>query len=69
MDIYKLPDTLSKNSKKGSNGNVFLATFTEAKVANIAYDDGVEYVYVDLPGNRVRFLMDWWIADYKSKEE
>ena len=69
MDVYKLPDTLSNNSKNGSNGNAFLTTFPEAKIANIAYDEDGEYVYVDLPGNRVRFLVDWWVADYKSKEE
>ena len=54
---------VSKNSP--TNGSIFLKTYPNAHFCNIAYDDGICYVYVDLGGSRVRFTSDWWNATYK----
>ena len=49
-----------------TNGSIFLKTYPDSHVSNIAYDDGVCYVYVDLGGSRIRFTSDWWNATYKE---
>lgn len=49
-----------------TNGSVFLKTYANSRISNIAYDDGICYVYVDLRGSRVRFTSDWWNALYKE---
>ena len=49
-----------------TNGSIFLKTYPDSHVSNIAYDDGVCYVYVDLGGSRTRFTSDWWNATYKE---
>ena len=52
-----------------TNGSVFLKTYPDSHLANIAYDDGICYVYVDLEGSRIRFTSDWWNASYKTDKE
>lgn len=41
-----------------TNGSIFLKTYPDSQFSNIAYDDGVCYVYVDLGGSRTRFTSD-----------
>ena len=52
-----------------TNGSIFLKTYPNSHFSNIAYDDGICYVYVDLGGSRIRFTSDWWNATYKANKE
>ena len=52
-----------------TNGSIFLKTYPDSHLSNIAYDDGVCYVYVELGGSRTRFTSDWWNASYKADKE
>lgn len=52
-----------------TNGSIFLKTYHDSQFANIAYEDGICYVYVDLRGSRTRFTSDWWNASYKADKE
>lgn len=49
-----------------TNGSIFLKTYPDSHVSNIAYDDDVCYVYVDFGGSRIRFTSNWWNASYKE---
>lgn len=57
------------NEEVNNNGSVFLKTYPNSQISNIAYDDGICYIYVDLGGSRIRFTSDWWNASYKTNEE
>lgn len=52
-----------------TNGSIFLKTYPDSHLANIAYDDGICYIYVDLGGSRTRFTSDWWNASYKVENQ
>lgn len=52
-----------------TNGSIFLKTYPESHVSNIAYDVEICYVYVDLGGSRTRFTSDWWNATYTVESE
>lgn len=58
-----------KSYNAPTNGSIFLKTYPNSHLANIAYDDGKCYVYVDLGGSRTRFTSDWWNASYKTDKE
>ena len=57
---------LKSQSEKETNGSMFLKTYPDSTMSNVAYDDGVCYVYIDLGGSRTRFTSDWWFASYKE---
>ena len=57
---------LKSQSEKETNGSMFLKTYPNSTTSNVAYDDGVCYVYIDLEGSRTRFTSDWWFASYKE---
>jgi len=61
-----MTDTNIKAYDSPTNGSIFLKTYPDSHVSNIAFDDGVCYVYVDLCGSRIRFTSDWWNATYKE---
>lgn len=56
-------------SKKETNGSIFLKTYPDSQFSSIAYDDGICYVYVYLGDSRTRFTSDWWNASYKAESE
>ena len=61
--ILPLPES------EDTNGSVFLKTYLDSRLSNVAYDDGICYVYVDFGGSRTRFTSDWWNALYKVDKE
>lgn len=52
-----------------TNGSIFLKTYPNSHLANIAYDNGICYLYIDLGGSRTRFTSDWWNTSYKADKE
>lgn len=66
IDKYKAE---GKNNIRPTNGSIFLKIYPDSHLSNIAYDDGICYVYVDLGGSRTRFTSDWWNASYKEESE
>lgn len=60
---------LESQSEQETNGSIFLKTYPDSQLSNIAYDAGVCYVYVDLRGSRTRFTSDWWNALYNADKE
>ena len=63
-DLWEL-----KTYESPTNGSIFLKTYPDSHLSNIAYDDGICYVYVDLRGSRTRFTSDWWNSSYKTDKE
>lgn len=72
MDIISEKNSLIDINKMlpvPTNGDIFLKTYPDSELMNIAYDDGIQYVYVQVPGSRMRFTGEWWFMKYSSKEE
>ena len=65
IDLWEL----ESQSEQKTNGSIFLKTYPDSQLSNIAYDDGICYVYVDLGGSRTRFTSDWWNVSYKADKE
>lgn len=60
---------LESQSEQETNGSMFLKTYPDSTTGNVAYDDGVCYVYIDVGGSRTRFTFDWWNTSYKPESE
>lgn len=66
-ELEQLDDIKAYDSP--TNGSTFLKIYPNSQLSNIAYDEGICYVYVDLGGSRTRFTSDWWNASYKTDKE